>query len=129
MGVLRPTHQHIFLTLLLDVRRVSGSSPLSSTIQKALKPQRFRGFCHFIQFVALAILPNFHKKVQESPCCAIPLVQGAFYILLCQIQPFFQVQPSHHIERPRNDQIDCRRTQHAQIPYLHSAEAIASEKP
>lgn len=57
----------------LDVRRVSGSSPLSSTKQRALKPQRFRGFRYFIQKCSLSILPKFHKKVQESPCFAIPL--------------------------------------------------------
>ena len=73
-----------FLSIKVDVRRVSGSSPLSSTIQKALKLQRFQGFRHFIQFVALAILPKFHKIVLKSPCCAIPLERhgrGDFSIL------------------------------------------------
>ena len=76
------------------MRRVSGSSPLSSTIQKALKLQRFRGFRHFIQFVALAILLKFHKIVLKSPCCAIPLERHgrgifSFYITVNGILRFF----------------------------------------
>lgn len=82
MQVCRTFNSHI--QTQLNYSTIPVSFPFKGSIQKALKLQRFRGFRHFIQFVALAILLKFHKIVLKSPCCAIPLERhgrGDFSIL------------------------------------------------